>query len=128
LLVHHALGFDVDALTREPTAAGVMMIPIPQAGILRQVTGQHEAMQVAGIEDIRISIPLGQEVIPLPEGSRYLGFIFARDQTAWSVEATLREAHRRLSFLITPAEEPYPQVAHPGPGTRRATMLPLVGQ
>jgi biotin carboxylase len=128
LLLGHALGFDVDALAREEGAAGVMMIPIPHAGILRQVAGQDEAQEVAGIEDIRISIPIGQEVVPLPEGSRYLGFIFARDHTARGVEAALREAHQRLSFIITPAEEPFTQVEHPGLVIRGADMLPLLGQ
>lgn len=105
LILRHAIGCDVEGLEREPLAAGVMMIPIPQAGILRGVSGQGEATQVAGIEDVRITIPTGQEVIPLPEGSRYLGFIFARDETPAGVELALREAHRRLIIDITPAEE-----------------------
>jgi hypothetical protein len=107
LILRHAIGCDVEALERETLAAGVMMIPIPQAGILRQVAGQEDAKQVAGIEDIRITIPVGQEVIPLPEGSRYLGFIFARGNTPAGVESALREAHRRLTFNITPAEEAF---------------------
>jgi formate-dependent phosphoribosylglycinamide formyltransferase (GAR transformylase) len=127
LLLHHALGFDVEALQRERPAAGVMMIPIPQAGILRQVMGQEEAKEVASIEDVRITIPIGQEVVPLPEGSRYLGFIFARAQTPGDVEAALREAHRRLTFVITPAEEPYGHVTPPHPRRHQADTLPLVG-
>jgi biotin carboxylase len=108
LILQHAIGRDVEGLEREPLAAGVMMIPIPQAGILRQVSGQAEATQVAGIEDVRITIPVGQEVIPLPEGSRYLGFIFARAETPAGVESALREAHRRLIIDITPSEEASP--------------------
>ncbi|MGH7474206.1 MAG: ATP-grasp domain-containing protein, partial [Candidatus Methylomirabilales bacterium] len=54
------------------------------------------------IEEIRLTVPVGQEVIPLPEGARYLGFIFGRDATPERVEAALREAHRRLEFMITP--------------------------
>jgi biotin carboxylase len=126
LLLRHALGADVEALVRERHAAGVMMIPIPQAGILRQVTGQEKAKQVPGVEDIRITIPIGQEVIPLPEGSRYLGFIFARHQTHAGVESALREAHRRLSFVITPAEAPHGQVEPSIPVTRGADTLPLL--
>jgi hypothetical protein len=126
LLLRHALGADVEALVRERPAAGVMMIPIPQAGILRQVTGQEKAKQVPGVEDIRITIPIGQEVIPLPEGSRYLGFIFARHQTHAGVESALREAHRRLSFVITPAEAPHGQVEPSIPVTRGADTLPLL--
>lgn len=126
LLLRHALGFDVEALERERQAAGVMMIPIPQAGILRGVTGQEHAKQVAGIEDIRITIPIGHEVIPLPEGSRYLGFIFARDDTPAGAESALREAHRRLTFVITPAGEPPGQVEHPSPVTSGADTLPIL--
>ena len=53
-----------------------------------------------GIEDVRITIPAGQEVVPLPEGNRYLGFLFARAESPERVEGALREAHRRLRFDI----------------------------
>jgi len=105
LILRHALGLGVEGCERERQAAGVMMIPIPRAGILRDVSGQEEARRVAGIEDIRLTIPLGQELIPLPEGSKYLGFIFAREETPHGVEAALREAHRRLRFTIAPRQE-----------------------
>jgi hypothetical protein len=82
------------------------MIPIPRAGILREVLGLEGARCVPGIEDIRLTIPVGQEVVPLPEGAKYLGFIFARDETSLGVEAALREAHRRLAFIITPPSPP----------------------
>jgi len=104
-----------------------MMIPIPQSGILRQVKGQAEAMQVAAIEDITLTIPIGQEVVPLPEGSRYRGFIFARDLTPAGVESALREAHRRLTFLITPADEPAGQVKPPALVAPGLDRLPLLG-
>jgi len=102
LILRHAMGLEVDSIIRERQAAGVMMIPIPQAGILKEVRGHPEAQRVEGIEEIRLTIPVGTEVIPLPEGSRYLGFIFARGETPDRVEAALREAHRRLEFIITP--------------------------
>ncbi len=53
-----------------------------------------------GIEDVTITIPLGQEVVPLPEGNKYLGFIFARERTPQTLEAALREAYGRLEFVI----------------------------
>jgi len=128
LLLRHTLGLNVDACAREKSSAGVMMIPIPQPGILREVKGQAEAKQVAAIEDIKLTIPIGQEIVPLPEGSRYLGFIFARDLTPAGVESALREAHRRLTFVIRPADEPSGQVEPPAlvaaPG---ADTLPLLG-
>ena len=101
LIIRHAIGMEVESLHRERQPAGVMMIPIPHAGILREVRGKTNAEQVSGIEEVTISIPIGQEVLPLPEGARYLGFIFARGSTPASVEASLREAHHRLEFVIT---------------------------
>ncbi len=101
LILRHALGLGVESIERESRAAGVMMIPTPRAGILREVRGQEDARAVPGIEEIRITIPVGQELVPLPEGTRYLGFIFARDETPARVEASLREAHRHLTFVIT---------------------------
>jgi len=100
LILLHAVGADVSSFEREPEPSGVMMIPIPRRGVLRGVRGMDEARAVPGVEDITISIPLGDEVVPAPEGDRYLGFIFARGETPKAVEATLREAHRRLEFTI----------------------------
>lgn len=103
LIIRHALGQPVASFEREKRPAGVMMIPIPQAGVLREVQGVEEAEQVPGIEAVTISIPIGQPVVPLPEGHQYLGFIFARADSPQHVEAALRNAHRRLAFVMTPA-------------------------
>ncbi len=100
VILRHAMGLEVESLDREKRAAGVLMIPIPHAGILRGVQGKVEAEAVSGVEEIRLTIPVGQELIPLPEGTRYLGFIFARGETPDDVETSLREAHRRLTFII----------------------------
>ena len=105
LIIRHALGMEIVSMQRERMPAGVMMIPIPQSGILQEVQGLEGAERLPGIEGVKITIPIGQEVVPLPEGMRYLGFIFARDETPERVEATLREAHRRLTFIITPPPE-----------------------
>jgi len=102
LIVRQALGQDVRHVLREQPASGVMMIPIPAAGILKDATGVDEARQVSGIEDVVISIKPGERVVPLPEGDRYLGFIFARAATPAEVEAALRAAHARLHFAILP--------------------------
>jgi hypothetical protein len=77
-----------------------MMIPIPRGGRLEEVRGLDEARAVPQIEDVTISIPKGQEIVPLPEGSRYLGFIFSRASTPAEAEAALREAHHHLRFVI----------------------------
>jgi hypothetical protein len=100
LILRHALGVDMPDPERERSAAGVMMIPIPRAGVLREVRGLEAARAVAGIEDVTISIHTGQRLVPLPEGSRYLGFIFSRAATPEAAEAALREAHASLEFVI----------------------------
>ena len=105
LIVRHALGLPIASLERERRPAGVMMLPIPAAGVLREVRGLDRARGVRGVEDVRIAIPLGQPVVPLPEGSKYLGFVFARAPTPDAVETALREAHRRLEFVIEPADD-----------------------
>ena len=102
LVIRHAIGQPVEALQREQQAAGVMMIPVPKAGILGEVRGKTAAHRVDDIVEVNITIPIGGEVVPLPEGARYLGFIFARAETPEMVEKALREAHRRLEFVILP--------------------------
>jgi biotin carboxylase len=104
LILRHACGMEIPSVRREQQPAGVMMIPIPRAGVLRQVQGQPEAKSVPGIEEIAITAHLGEDLVPLPEGGSYLGFIFARGQTPEQVEVALREAHRCLAFHITPRE------------------------
>ena len=101
LILRHALGLPIASLRRESQAAGVMMIPIPGAGTLREVRGVPEAKAVPLVEDVQITAHLGEQLVPFPEGSRYPGFIFARGTTPAAVEAALREAHRRLAFVLT---------------------------
>lgn len=100
IILRHATGLEVPTFERERRAAGVMMIPIPKAGILRGVDGMADAEAVPLIESVTISIHIGGTVTPLPEGSEYLGFIMARGETPQAVEAALREAHGRLRFEI----------------------------
>lgn len=102
LVIRQAIGEGVETLQRERQAAGVMMIPVPKAGILGEVRGKTAAHRVDGIVEVNITIPIGGEVVPLPEGARYLGFIFARAETPEAVEEALREAHQRLEFIILP--------------------------
>ena len=100
IILRHALGMPIPSLARERLAAGVMMIPIPGAGTLREVRGIAEAKQVPLVEDVQITAHPGERLIPFPEGSRYPGFIFARGETPAVVETALREAHRRLTFVL----------------------------
>jgi biotin carboxylase len=100
LILGHALGRPLESLERERRAAGVMMIPIPRAGRLVAASGVDDAKAVEDVEDVVITMHPGQEVVPLPEGWQYLGFIFARAETPAAVERALREAHARLRFDI----------------------------
>ena len=100
VILRHALGRGLDGLRRESQASGVMMLPIRSAGILDQVSGQDQARAVDGVVGLEISIPRGREVVPLPDGDRYLGFIFARGETASDVEDALRQAESRLDVRL----------------------------
>jgi len=100
VLLRHAVGEDISRYKREPRAAGVMMIPIPKRGMLKQVHGIERARQVAGIEDVRITAKSDQVIEPLPEAASYLGFIFARAADPRSVVEALRQAHAELHFDI----------------------------
>ena len=100
LILRHALGMPLPSLEREHQAAGVMMIPVPGAGVLRDVVGIEEAKRVPLIESIEITAHRGQELVPLPEGARYPGFIFARGDSPVAVERALRAAHVRLRFEV----------------------------
>jgi len=83
-------------------ARGVMMIPIKQAGILRRVEGITAARKVANIEKVDIIIRDGNELVPLPEGNQYPGYIFARGSTSSEVIRALRDAHAQLDFVVAP--------------------------
>jgi hypothetical protein len=101
-VVAHAMGLPVASVRRETSASGVMMLPIPFRGILHGVSGVEAARDVPGVVDVVVTVPEGREVVPLPEGDAYLGFLFARGETPHDVETSLRDAHRRLSFDIRP--------------------------
>jgi len=103
LLIHLAFGKNVHDVRRETAASGVMMVPIPRGGIYESVEGVEEALSQPGVEDIVITAKPGQRLVPLPEGSSYLGFIFARGTSPPRVEDALRRAHEKLCFAIAPA-------------------------
>ncbi len=100
LVLRHALSKEAAFPPRDSRAAGVLMIPIPRGGRLERVSGVEEARRVPDVEDVVISARAGQVLVPLPEGSRYLGFLFSRATTAERAEAALREAHAKLDFEI----------------------------
>jgi hypothetical protein len=111
LILRHALGLTLDELPREPGAAGVMMIPIPHGGTLAHVDGQEQARAVPGVGGLEITIAHGRPVVPLPEGDRYLGFLFAHGPTPAAVEHSLRQAHGCLDIRIEPSPASIAQTA-----------------
>ena len=104
LVLAHAVGLPPGSLEREERAAGVLMLPIPQAGTFLGVNGVSRALAVPGITDVQITIAPGRKVSPVPEGSRYLGFVFARAKRPQDVETALRRAGSVLEVNITRGE------------------------
>lgn len=109
LLVRHALGLPGAEGEREPEASGVMMIPVPRSGIFERVEGTEAALDVPGITGIEITARPRDPVLAWPEGSSYLGFLFARAADPAQVERALRQAHARLRCVFSfelPVEHP----------------------
>ena len=101
LVISHAIGQPLP-VSPQDGGAGVLMIPIPRAGVLRRVEGIAAARAVPHVEDVMISLRDGYELVPLPEGASYLGFMFARAPSAAQAEAALREAHAKLRIVTAP--------------------------
>ena len=101
LVIKYAMGDAVDIESFDK-AAGVLMIPTPRSGILRRVEGILDAQKIQNINAIHIAIREGHELISLPEGASYLGFIFASAESPEQVEAALRQAHTQLNIVVDP--------------------------
>ena len=82
LLLRHALELPGADFPREETASGVMMIPVPRSGILEKVEGQGSARETPGVTEIEITARLHDPIAAWPDGSSYLGFIFAQGESA----------------------------------------------
>lgn len=100
ILLLAALGQELGDLELTEGTRGVMMMPIPAAGILRSVQGRDEVLRWEGIEAVELAVPIGSRVVPLPEGDRYLGFIFASGEGRAQVAAKLRRAYEALQVVI----------------------------
>ncbi len=101
LVLRHALGLKAAPPPRELGAAGVLMLPIRKAGLLQEVRGLDAARAVPLIEDVVITAHLREELVPLPEGSSYLGFAFARGETPEAVERALRAAGSCIETVVS---------------------------
>ena len=102
LLLRHALGQPGWDAPRETSASGVLMIPVPKSGILEKVEGSEEARRVVGVTELEITARWHDYIAAWPEGSSYLGFLFARGKSPAIVENALREGHAKLNFKLTP--------------------------
>jgi biotin carboxylase len=100
LILRHALGMPLDQPRLAPGGAGVLMLPVPSAGVLHQVSGAREAAAVPGVTAVDLTIPVGQAMESLPEGDRYLGFVVARGSDAATVEDSLRRAQLLISVEV----------------------------
>jgi biotin carboxylase len=101
LVLANALGQPTPAAGHDPARpSGVFMLPVPRTGVLRAVKGRDAAMAVPGITGLTITIPVGQRVLPLPDGDRYLGFVFAEAATQHAVEQALATARGQLRVDI----------------------------
>ena len=102
LLLRHALKLPGSDAPREKQASGVMMIPVPMSGVLESVSGVEAARATHRITELIITARLQDYIAAWPEGSSYLGFLFARGNSPEEVECAIREAHKKLHFRITP--------------------------
>jgi biotin carboxylase len=100
LLLRQAVEMPVENWKRETAASGVMMVPVPASGVLEGVEGESAARAVPCVTDLEITARLRDYIAAWPEGSSYLGFLFARAESADEVERALRSAHRKLRFVI----------------------------
>ena len=99
VIMSNALGHSAP-IANQGQAAGVMMIPVPGAGVLRRIEGLTRARAVDGVESVLIDVNPGHLFVPWPEGSSYPGFIFAKASHAAQVERALRDAHSELEFVL----------------------------
>ncbi len=100
LVVRHALGMAIPPLTTRRGASGVLMIPVEVGGIFRGIDGLDEVRAVPGIVDVELSVAPGTPVLALPEGDRYVGFVFARGVEPADVERALRTARSILRIRV----------------------------
>ena len=85
---HAVARLEPDLVEVRPTDEGVG----PEAAVQRVVAG-------AAVDGV-VPAAAGQHVVALPEGDRYLGFVFARDASADAVERALRAAWAALDIEV----------------------------
>lgn len=103
LIIRHALNRPLEPPVSKHTgkASGVMMLPIPSAGVLTDVDGVEEAESVTGVKSVEITAPIGTYLRPVPDADQYLGFVFATGDTPEDVVTSLQSAHDLLTISIS---------------------------
>lgn len=117
LLLRHAVGLPGGDAKREEEASGVLMIPVPKSGVFERVEGVEAAKTVPGVTNLKITARKEDYLAAWPEGSSYLGFLFAKGSDSAAVEASIREAHSKLKFTLTdrlPVQHPVTKKLSPG--------------
>jgi glutathione synthase/RimK-type ligase-like ATP-grasp enzyme len=112
LVLTQAAKRSIDAFVPAGGSYGVMMLPIPGEGIYRAVDGTSQAEATPGITGLMITLPVGEVVTPLPDGDKYVGFLFAKGDDPAFVEKALRDAHGCLSFQLDPVPRFGPRAAY----------------
>lgn len=100
LILRNAIGLEKPELRREPTASGVLMIPIPRAGRFVSIEGLDQVRGIEHVSAIDVTATPGSRVEPPPVGDRYLGFVFARGPERNAVEAALRKAMEMVEVVV----------------------------
>lgn len=97
IVLRHALGMTFEPPSL-PGAVGVSMIPVRTPGVLAGIDGVEAARAVDGVVEVTMTLHRGDELVPLPEGNRYAGFVFAKAGDPEDVERILREATRLIEL------------------------------
>jgi biotin carboxylase len=100
VLLAHALGRSLEGYGHQAIASGVLMVPVPSAGHLREVEGTEAVQAMPGVTDVVMTARPGTLLEPLPEGGRYPGFVFAQGEQPDDVIGTLRAASRGLRLVV----------------------------
>lgn len=100
LILRNAVGMDKPELRRENQASGVLMIPIPRSGTMRNIEGLDGARSIPGITGLDMTARVGDDLLAPPEGDRYLGFVYARSQSPEAVESALRKAKDTIRIEV----------------------------
>lgn len=100
LILRSYLGRNVEKSKLTGFARGVMMMPTEKMGILKEMRGVEDALNVKGVTDLQITVKPGEKLEPLPKGDRYLGFIFAEDKDQELVIKALKKAWLKIEVFL----------------------------